>query len=235
MFKKIIDYISIFKRKFKYKKYSYSFNGVDLLVDYIFKSKKNGFYLDIGAQHPVSNNNTYLLYKKGWNGINIDLDEKNINLFKLARPKDVNLNFAISDSEKEVDLFYYHDSSPINTLSKNVSDFQKAKVSKIKKIKTKILNNVLEDLSFKNHIDYMNIDVEGHEIQVLKGFDISKYKPSVISIEYLDLNMKKLEFKNNDVNNLLNSDLYKFFIQNNYFFVNWLHGDLIFVHKEYRD
>ena len=235
MFKKIIDYISIFKRKFKYKKYSYSFNGVDLLVDYIFKSKKNGFYLDIGAQHPVSNNNTYLLFKKGWNGINIDLDEKNINLFKLARPKDVNLNFAISDSEKEVDLFYYHDSSPINTLSKNVSDFQKAKVSKIKKIKTKILNNVLEDLSFKNHIDYMNIDVEGHEIQVLKGFDISKYKPSVISIEYLDLNMKKLEFKNNDVNNLLNSDLYKYFIQNNYFFVNWLHGDLIFVHKEYRD
>ena len=235
MFKKIIDYISIFKRKFKYKKYSYSFNGVDLLVDYIFKSKKNGFYLDIGAQHPVSNNNTYLLFKKGWNGINIDLDEKNINLFKLARPKDVNLNFAISDSEKEVDLFYYHDSSPINTLSKNVSDFQAAKVSKIKKIKTKILNNVLEDLSFKNHIDYMNIDVEGHEIQVLKGFDISKYKPSVISIEYLDLNMKKLEFKNNDVNNLLNSDLYKYFIQNNYFFVNWLHGDLIFVHKEYRD
>ena len=235
MFKKIIDYISIFKRKFKYKKYSYSFNGVDLLVDYIFKSKKNGFYLDIGAQHPVSNNNTYLLFKKGWNGINIYLDEKNINLFKLARPKDVNLNFAISDSEKEVDLFYYHDSSPINTLSKNVSDFQKAKVSKIKKIKTKILNNVLEDLSFKNHIDYMNIDVEGHEIQVLKGFDISKYKPSVISIEYLDLNMKKLEFKNNDVNNLLNSDLYKYFIQNNYFFVNWLHGDLIFVHKEYRD
>ena len=235
MFKKMIDYISIFKRKFKYKKYSYSFNGVDLLVDYIFKNKKNGFYLDIGAQHPVSNNNTYLLFKKGWNGINIDLDEKNINLFKLARPNDVNLNFAISDSEKEVDLFFYHDASPINTLSKNVSNFQKAKVSKIKKIKTKILNNVLEGLSPKNHIDYMNIDVEGHEVQVLKGFNIAKYKPSVISIEYLDLNMKKLEFKNNDVNSLLNSDLYKYFIQNNYFFVNWLHGDLIFVHKEYRD
>ena len=235
MFKKIIDYISIFKRKFKYKKYSYSFNGIDLLVDYIFKSKKNGFYLDIGAQHPVSNNNTYLLFKKGWNGINIDLDEKNINLFKLARPKDINLNFAISDSEKEVDLFFYHDSSPINTLSKNVSDFQKAKVSKIKKIKTKILNNVLEDLSLKSHIDYMNIDVEGHEIQVLKGFNIAKYKPSVISIEYLDLNMKKLEFRNNDINNLLNSDLYKYFIQNNYYFVNWLHGDLIFVHKNFRD
>ncbi len=235
MFQKIINYLSIFKRKLKYKKNSFSFNSVDLIIDYIFKNKKDGFYLDIGSQHPVSNNNTYLLFKKGWCGINIDLDKKNIDLFKIARPKDINLNYAISDIEKEVDLFFYHDSSPINTLSKNVSNFQKAKVNKIKKIQTKILDNILENLDFKNHIDYMNIDVEGHEEQVLKGFNIAKYKPSVISIEYLDLNMKKLEFKNNDINNVLNSNLYKYFIRNNYFFVNWLHGDLIFVHKDFRD
>ena len=235
MFQKIINYLSIFKRKLKYKKNSFSFNSVDLIIDYIFKNKKDGFYLDIGSQHPVSNNNTYLLFKKGWCGINIDLDKKNIDLFNIARPKDINLNYAISDIEKEVDLFFYHDSSPINTLSKNVSNFQKAKVNKIKKIQTKILDNILENLDFKNHIDYMNIDVEGHEEQVLKGFNIAKYKPSVISIEYLDLNMKKLEFKNNDINNVLNSNLYKYFIRNNYFFVNWLHGDLIFVHKDFRD
>ena len=235
MFQKIINYVSIFKRKLKYKKNSYSFNSVDLIINYLFKDKKNGFYLDIGSQHPVSNNNTFLLFKKGWKGINIDLDKKNIDLFKIARPKDINLNFAISDTEEEVDLFFYHDASPINTLNKNVSSFQDAKVGKIKKIKTKLLNNVLKDLNIRNHIDYMNIDVEGHENQVLKGFNINKYKPSVISVEYLDLDMKKLEFKNNDINNLLNSDLYKYFIQNDYYFVNWLHGDLIFVHKDFRD
>ena len=233
--KKIIDYISIFKRKIKYQKTSYSFSGVDLIIDYIFKNKKNGFYLDIGAQHPVSNNNTFMLFQRGWEGINIDLDKKNIDLFNIARPNDLNLNLAISDSEEEVDLFFYHDSSPINTLNKNVSDFQKAKVKEIKKIETKILNNVLNDLDFKNQIDYMNIDVEGNEDKVLNGFDIKKYKPYVISIEYLDLNMKKLEFKNNDINNILNSNLYKYFIQNNYHFVNWLHGDLIFIHKDFRD
>ena len=233
--KKIIDYISIFKRKIKYQKTSYSFNGVDLIIDYIFKNKKNGFYLDIGAQHPVSNNNTFMLFEKGWEGINIDLDKKNIDLFNIARPNDLNLNLAISDSEEEVDLFFYHDSSPINTLNKNVSDFQKAKVKEIKKIETKILNNVLYDLDFQNQIDYMNIDVEGNEDKVLNGFDIKKYKPYVISIEYLDLNMKKLEFKNNDINNILNSNLYKYFIQNNYHFVNWLHGDLIFIHNDFRD
>jgi len=235
MLQKVIDYISIFKRKLKYKKNSYSFNGVDLIIDYIFKNKKNGFYLDIGCQHPVSNNNTYLLFKRGWSGINIDLDEKNIDLFKLARPKDANLNYAISDSEKVTDLFFYHTTSPINTLSKNVSNFQKAKVNKIKKIQTKILDNILKNLNLKNHIDYMNIDVEGHEYQVLNGFNIRKFKPSVISIEYLDLNMSKLEFKNNDINNVLNSELYKYFVKNNYYLVNWLHGDLIFIHKEFRD
>ena len=81
----------------------------------------------------------------------------------------------------------------------------------------------------------MNIDVEGHENQVLEGFDLEKYKPSVVSIEFLDLKMKKLEFKNNDIKNVLNSNLYKYFIQNDYFFVNWLHGDLIFIHKDLRD
>ena len=81
----------------------------------------------------------------------------------------------------------------------------------------------------------MNIDVEGHEEKVLEGFDIKKYKPSVISVEYLDLNMKKLELKNNNLQNITNSNLYNFFIKNNYHFVNWLHGDLIFVHKDFRD
>ena len=235
MIKKLINYISIQKRKFKYQKQSYSFNGVDLIVNYIFKNKKEGFYLDIGAQHPISNNNTYILFKRGWKGINIDLDKKNIDLFKIARPDDFNLNYAISDTEKEVDLFFYHDSSPINTLSKKVSNFQKANVSQVKKIKTTTLDKVLDEISLQHRIDYMNIDVEGYEEQVLKGFNINKFKPYVISIEYLDLEMNKLELTNNDINNLLNSNLYQFFIKNNYYFVNWLHGDLIFVHKDLRD
>ena len=82
----------------------------------------------------ISNNNTYLLYKRGWNGINIDLDKKNINLFNISRPKDINLNYAISDKESETDLFFYHDASPINTLSKNVSSYHKAKIKEIRKI-----------------------------------------------------------------------------------------------------
>ena len=81
----------------------------------------------------------------------------------------------------------------------------------------------------------MNLDVEGHEMEIFKAFDLSLYKPSVISVEFLDLNMKYLEFKNNVLQRIVNSDLYKHLLNNNYHFVNWLHGDLIFVHRDFRD
>ncbi len=235
MINKIAKYLSIFNRKIKYKKISYSFNAVDLIIDYIFKDKDKGNYVDIGAQHPISNNNTYLLFKRGWKGINIDLDQKNVDLFNISRPNDINLNYAVSNKEGESELYFYHETSPINTLSKEVHRYQKSNIREIKKIQTFTLNYILEKINFNEEIDYMNIDVEGYEEKVLGGFDIKRYKPNVISVEYLDLKMKKLEFKNNKILNLLNSDFYKYFVNNNYHFVNWIHGDLIFVHKDFRD
>tara|TARA_B100000780_G_C21052987_1_gene422931 strand:+ start:458 stop:1165 length:708 start_codon:yes stop_codon:yes gene_type:complete len=227
--------LNLYIRKIKYKKISYSLNAVDLIVDYIFKNKNDGLYLDVGSQHPISNNNTYLLFKRGWSGINIDLDQKNIELFNTSRPNDINLNLAISSSVTEKKLYFYHDKSPINTLDKVVSDFQKATVKEIKTIKTTTLDITLQNLKLKNKIDYMNLDVEGHEMNILKAFDLARYKPSIISVEFLDLDMKYLEFKNNDLQRLVNSDLYKHFLNNDYHFVNWLHGDLIFVHRNFRD
>ena len=235
MISNFLNYLSLYKRKFKYKKKSYSFNAVDLIIDYMFKKKTNGFYLDVGAQNPISNNNTYLLFNRGWNGINIDLDIKNIELFNLARPDDINLNHAISSSSMEKKLYFYHDKSPINTLNHEVSNYQNSIVKETKIVKTTTLNTLLKKLNFNKDIDYMNVDVEGHEIDVFNGFDLERYKPSVISVEFLDLKMKKLEFRNNDLSRVINSDIYKILNNNNYSLINWLHADLIFVHKNFRD
>ena len=109
MFDFFLRSLNLYRRKIKYNKISYSLNAVDLIIDYIFKNKHNGFYLDVGCQHPISNNNTYLLFKRGWSGINIDLDQKNIELFNTARPNDINLNLAISSSVTEKKLYFYHD------------------------------------------------------------------------------------------------------------------------------
>ena len=234
MLKNIISRLSLFKRRHLSKKVSYSFGGVDLLVDYIFKDKKNGTYMDIGAQNPYSNNNTYLLYKRGWKGTNIDLDLENIKLFDIARKKDTNICTAVSSKIAELDLYFFHSKSPINTVEKIVADNNEAKFTSVKKIKTTTLNFIFESNKIE-HVNYLNIDVEGHELDVLKGFDLIKYKPDVMSIEYLDLEMKKLEFKNNKLENILDSDLYTHMIKNNYSLVNWNHADLIFINNNFKD
>ena len=229
---KFIDKLSILKKKIYSPKKSYSFGGCDLLIDYIFKSKKRGFYLDVGCQHPVSNNNTYLLYKRGWSGINIDLDPKNIRLFDLERPNEINICKCVSSDNSKKDLFFFHSGSPINSLEKKTTK-DKSNFS-LKKIETFTLNSILEDYKIQ-HIDYFNLDVEGHELDVLKNFNIQKYKPKVISVEFIDFQMNKLEFRNNNVDRILKSELYKYFTSNNYHFVNWTHADLIFVHESFRD
>jgi len=228
----IIDKLSILKKKILSQKKSYSFGGCDLLIDYIFKFKTTGFYLDVGCQHPISNNNTYKFYKKGWRGINIDLDEKNIRLFNLERPKDINICKCVSSDISEKNLFFFHSGSPINSLEKKT--ISNKKNYEIKKIKTFTLNSILENYNFES-IDYFNLDVEGHELDVLKSFNIQRYKPKVISVEFIDYQMDKLEFKNNDINRVLQSEIYKYFILNDYHFINWTHADLIFVHKSFRD
>ena len=231
MIKNINLLFNILHKKFlSSKKKYYSFSGVDIIVNNIFRNKKKGFYLDIGCQHPVNNNNTFLLHKRGWEGVNIDLDKDNIDLFNFSRPNDHNVCQAISSSTKDVDLFFYHKKSPINTIEKKVSNFQTAKVKKIKKIKTNTLNNVLYTSRFKNNkFDLMSVDVEGHELDVLLGFDFEKYDPSVIVVEFLDLSLEKIEIKNQNINKIIESDIFKYLVSKNYKLVNFIYADLIFV------
>ena len=232
----MFKFLKVFLKSFTHKRISYSYGGIDSLILNIFKNQKNGFYLDIGCGHPIKNNNTYLLNKKGWSGINIDLDEDNIDLFNSYRKEDVNLATAVSDKEGETDLYFYHNKSALNTISKENADFQKAKVSAIKKIKTQTINKIIENSPFKDRkIDFLSVDVEGSELAILKNFDFTKYSPKVIVVEYLDLSLKKLEIKNLNINNIIKSDIYKLIETNNYTLANILHSDLVFINNNFRD
>ena len=232
----MFKFIKVFIKSLTHKKVSYSYGGIDSLVLNIFKNQKEGFYLDIGCGHPIKNNNTYLLNKKGWCGINIDLDEENIDLFNSYRKKDVNLTTAVSDKEGETDLYFYHKKSALNTISKENADFQKAKVSAIKRIKTQTINRIIENTPFKDRkIDFLSVDVEGSEFAILKNFDFTKYSPKVIVVEYLDLSLKKLEIKNLNIDNIIKSEIYKLIKSNNYTLVNILHSDLVFINNNFRD
>ena len=232
----MVRFLQVLIKSFTHKRISYSYGGVDSLILNIFKDKEKGFYIDIGCGHPIKNNNTYLLNKKGWNGINIDLDEENINLFNVSRKNDFNFAAAVSDTEGEADLYFYHKKSALNTINKQIAHFQKAKVSSIRKINTKTINRIIELSPLKDQkIDFLSIDVEGSELAILKSFDFEKYSPKVIVVEYLDLTLNKLEIKNLNVDNILKSEIYKLIISKNYILANILHSDLIFIHKKFRD
>ena len=232
----MLKLIKVFIKSLTYKKISYSYGGVDLLILDIFKNQKKGYYLDIGCAHPIKNNNTYLLYRKGWNGINIDLDKENIDLFNSYRKRDFNVTAAVSDKEGETDLYFYHNKSALNTISKQNADFQKADISSIKKIKTQSINRILENSPYKDQkIDFLSVDVEGSELDIFKNFDFNKYSPKVIVVEFLDLSLKKLEIKNLNINNMIRSEIFKLIQSKGYTLANVLHSDLVFIKNSFRD
>jgi hypothetical protein len=232
LIKNLYFYIQLLKSK-KFKKKSYSGGAQDLIINYFFKNKKKGIYIDVGCYHPYNGNNTKLLYDRGWSGINIDLDFHTIDFFNFVRKRDENINIAISDKEGEKDLFFFHNRSAINSLS----ELRKKEAKEIRKIQTKTLNSVFENSKFKNEkINLLSIDVEGHEIEVLRSLNLEKYIPEMVVIEFLEKDIiKNLEFHNQNISEILNSEVYKHMIKNNYHFVNWLHSDLIFVHNSIRN
>ena len=218
----------------KYSKKSYSISNVDLVLDRLFKDINPGVYIDLGCNHPIKYNNTYLLHKKGWRGINVDADKSSIKLFNTFRNKDYNVNCVLSDKEEIKDFYFYHERSAINTLSKELVNSRKTKPTKTLKIKSKTLNQILESSPFNlNKINLLSIDVENHEYEVLKNFNFSKYKIDVIVAECIDLSLKKLEIYNQSLNFVMNSNIYKLLVSNNYKLINWVHSDLIFVRNDF--
>ena len=114
---KIYLYYNLYIRNKSYfKRTQYSQWGEDIYINEFFKDKEEGIYLDIGCFHPVMYSNTNLLYQKGWSGINIDLNQTTIDLFNIARSKDINLCRVIGDEEKMVKVYFDGHFSPVNTI-----------------------------------------------------------------------------------------------------------------------
>lgn len=215
----------------KYSKKSYSLSNVDLVIERIFKKKKNGVFIDVGCNHPIKYNNTYLLYKKGWSGINIDLDKTSIDQFKKIRKRDENVQMLVTSYDnEEKDLYFYHDRSAINTLSKELAENRNSKYKEIKKIKGLSLNSIIANSKFKDSkINLLSIDIENYEYEALKNFDFDQYNIDIIVTEITDPKIKDLEIYNLSLENIKKTNLYNLLIRNNYKLINWVNADLVFV------
>ena len=220
----IIKKIKLFRITFfkTINKEFYSQFGEDkILNEIILKNFTKGFYVDVGCFHPKKHSNTYLLYIKGWNGINIDMEVDKINSFKLARPSDFNILSAVSDKNIKTKFYTTQEYGVGSTLEK---DFIKKEnnVLQEKIISTKTLNEIIENSPYKNkEIDLLNIDVEGLDFKVLCSLDFNIYNPKIIIIES--------HIKNIDL--ILKSEIYLFLTKKNYSLRSWNLYSLIFVNN----
>lgn len=166
---------------------SFSSAGEDMILRHILGSDKmSGFYVDVGAFHPTLFSNTYFFYLNGWQGINIEARPGSKALFDNVRPRDTNLEIGISTERGTMTYYFIAEDSPMNSFS---PDFLKqiemlGEVKKEISVPTAPLVEVLErHVPNGRPIDFMNVDVEGRDFEVLDSNDWNRFRPRIIVVE----------------------------------------------------
>ena len=180
---------------------SYSQEGEDRVLYSILcklnhgRLENNGFYVDVGAHHPFRFSNTYLYYRLGWRGINIDAMPGSMSLFQKKRPRDINLEIGIGKIKSKLN-FYIFNESALNTFDELLA---KSRINEIWKIVEIVQVPVLrladvlkEKIPDHQPITFFSIDVEGFDLDVLKSNDWQYFRPKVILTEHLERTMREL-------------------------------------------
>jgi len=190
--------------------------GEDIFIRRFFKKSNEGFYVDVGCYHPIKGSLTYYLFQSGWKGLNIDLSKVSVDLFKVARPNDHNINAAVSNFDGET---FYYENGEINQQNSLIGKDEKKKKIKINSYK---LETILNDLSIQN-IDYLNIDAEGNDYKVLSSLNFSRHRPKLISIE---LNVYNTEA-------VIKDETHRLLSNENYFLASKIGVTSIYIDKKY--
>jgi len=195
IYHKLMGFYDNSMRKYSIK--SYSQEGEDMILRRLFSSKTKGFYVDVGAHHPFRFSNTYYFYKRGWNGINIDAMPGSMKLFDKYRPKDINLEIPIASQCKKM-TYYQFNEPALNGFVKKLSEKRDNEannyfIRNTVDLETKRLDQVFPSFIGEDQcIDFLSIDVEGMDFDVLKSNDWKLYKPNVVLIESLKTSLSDL-------------------------------------------
>jgi len=174
-----------------YRVESYAQEGEDVILQRLLENQGQGFYVDVGAHHPKRFSNTYLLYRRGWSGVNIDATPGSMRAFRQHRPRDINLEIAIAATSATL-TFYIFDEPALNTFDERLAQERNAttpfRIVAEKRILTRPLRDILsEHLPPNQPIDILSIDVEGFDLDVLRSNDWERFRPRYALVECLDV------------------------------------------------
>jgi FkbM family methyltransferase len=167
-----------------------------MILRCLFASKADGFYLDIGAHHPTRFSNTYYFYNRGWSGVNIDATPGSMRLFRKWRPRDINVEVAIGKEYSVMNLYEFDDPA-LNSLNEELSAIRNAGHTSIvreHRLATQTLADVLtEHFPRGRHVDFMSVDVEGMDLDVLQSNNWDLFRPSIILVECLSADIRCID------------------------------------------
>jgi len=168
--------------------------GEDCLIWHYFHEKWDGFYVDVGAHDPFRYSNSCLLHKfRRWRGINIDADSRAIDRFKTARPRDINVHMGVAATAGRRTLALFDDGA-VNTFDPAIAaraeqHFGKATESEVEVAPlAELLDRFLPP---QTSIDYLNIDCEWLDEEVVRSNDWMRHRPNIVSVELHGLDLQE--------------------------------------------
>lgn len=185
-----------------------------MLIRYFFNNKPVGYFVDLGANDPIKESQTYHLEKLGWKGILIEPLPYYVNLLKKKRKAKV-LQYAASSPQnhnKKLKFIVAGGHSTLNHMPIALGDFSKKTID----VTCKTLNSILEKNKTPFNFDLISIDIEGHELEMFKGFNLKKWKPKLILLEDHVINhLKHNLMKSNGYEIILRTGLNSWYIPAN--------------------
>jgi FkbM family methyltransferase len=163
---------------------SFSQYGEDALL-YSLQPRANGFYVDVGAYHPWKGSNTYKLYLKGWTGLTIEPNPAASAAFHKLRPRDTHLTMGVAKSEGVLTYHRYRDSK-FNSF--NPDTYRKAlpKAGKPIEVACRPLRDIVAEHGKGRHIDFLSVDCEGLDLEVLQSLDWNETRPTAVMLEDIE-------------------------------------------------
>lgn len=184
--------IEILEKYDPWVEHGYSQTGEDRIIDHLLRDVENGFYVDVGCFYPKRYSNTFRFYKRGWNGITVDANAACIDAFRRERPRDASVHAAVASQETEVTFKAFDNRPAVSTLSDDHAASYRAAGSTVSlhRMTTRTLTGILDEHDAPARFHLLDVDVERVDFDVLQSLDLSRYRPRVICIEILNLNLQ---------------------------------------------
>ena len=168
---------------------SFSQSGEDMIVDFALRAMRidNPTYLDVGANHPFIFNNTYYFYTRGYRGVSVEPDPRLYALLVKKRPREKHLNIGVGAGRSDNMKFYVMSNSTLSTFSQEEANrYAESGSYRIERILNVDLIPITEifDAYFGGHsADFVSIDVEGLDFEIISSIDFERYRPAIICVE----------------------------------------------------